>query len=75
MFYEWLIRDIPVKGYAPIVIPVALTSGMQMLMLGVLGEYLWRSLDETRRRPPFVIDAVYASHHKIAGTVPATDAQ
>jgi hypothetical protein len=27
-----------------------------MMMLGVLGEYLWRVLDETRRRPPFVID-------------------
>lgn len=75
VFYEWLIQDIPVKGYAPIVILVALTSGMQMLMLGVLGEYLWRSLDETRRRPPFVIDAVYDSHPQTAGSVPATGSQ
>jgi hypothetical protein len=38
------------------VILIALFSGVQMAMLGVLGEYLWRALDETRRRPLFVID-------------------
>jgi glycosyltransferase involved in cell wall biosynthesis len=62
VFYAWLVRDIPVKGYAPIVILLAMTAGIQMTMLGVLGEYLWRTLDETRRRPPFVVDRVYPCH-------------
>ena len=52
----WLARDIPVRGYAPLMILLAFTAGVQMLMLGILGEYLWRALDETRRRPPFVVD-------------------
>jgi dolichol-phosphate mannosyltransferase len=60
VFFDWLVNGIPVKGYAPIIIFVALTSGIQMLMLGVLGEYLWRALDETRRRPSFVVDEVFA---------------
>jgi dolichol-phosphate mannosyltransferase len=60
VFSAWLVKGIPVKGYAPIIIFVAVTSGVQMLMLGILGEYLWRTLDETRRRPPYVIDDVYA---------------
>ena len=59
VFYWWLVHDIPVKGYAPIVILLALTAGVQMTMLGVLGEYLWRNLDETRKRPAFVIDEVF----------------
>ena len=59
VFYWWLVHDIPVKGYAPIVILLALTAGVQMTMLGVLGEYLWRTLDETRGRPAFVIDDIY----------------
>lgn len=59
---QWLLNGIPVKGYAPIIIFVALTSGVQMLMLGVLGEYLWRALDESRRRPAFVVDEVHAAH-------------
>jgi polyisoprenyl-phosphate glycosyltransferase len=59
VFFAWLVQDIPVRGFAPIIIVLALTSGLQMTMLGILGEYLWRTLDETRRRPNFVIDEVY----------------
>lgn len=38
-------------------------AGMQMLALGIIGEYVWRALEESRRRPPYVIEAV-------AGMVP-----
>jgi len=55
----WLMNSIEVKGYTPIMVLLTLTAGIQMTMLGVLGEYLWRALDETRRRPPFVIDRTY----------------
>jgi dolichol-phosphate mannosyltransferase len=48
-----------VKGWVPIIVVLSFTSGIQMSMLGVLGEYLWRTLDEARRRPPFVIDEIY----------------
>jgi dolichol-phosphate mannosyltransferase len=51
---------IPVPGFATIVALIALTSGIQMMMLGVLGEYLWRVLDETRKRPAYVIESVVA---------------
>ena len=59
VFFSWAVNGIPVKGYAPVIILLAFTAGVQMTMLGVLGEYLWRALDETRRRPAFVIDEVY----------------
>ncbi len=58
LFY-WLLFGIPVQGYVPIMLAITFTSGVQMTMLGVLGEYLWRTLDEVRRRPPFVIDEIY----------------
>lgn len=58
LFY-WLTDGIPVQGYVPIMLVITFTSGIQMTMLGVLGEYLWRTLDEVRRRPPFVIDRIY----------------
>lgn len=72
VFFEWLVHGIPVKGYAPIIIFVAFTAGVQMLMLGVLGEYLWRSLDETRRRPSFVIDTIFHGADVPFGTTVAT---
>jgi len=31
--------------------------GLQMLMIGVLGEYLWRALDESRRRPRYFVES------------------
>jgi dolichol-phosphate mannosyltransferase len=43
------------KGWAPIIILLLILSGMQMLILGIIGEYLWRTLDQTRDRPLFLI--------------------
>jgi dolichol-phosphate mannosyltransferase len=33
-------------------------SGVQLMIMGILGEYLWRNLDETRRRPRFIVEKV-----------------
>jgi polyisoprenyl-phosphate glycosyltransferase len=59
IFLFWLFVGIEVLGYVPIMIVLTITSGIQMTMLGILGEYLWRTLDEARERPTFVIDAVF----------------
>lgn len=59
VFFAWLVNGIPVRGFTPIILVLAFTAGIQMTMLGVLGEYLWRTLDETRRRPGYVIDEVF----------------
>lgn len=52
---------IPVEGWASLMIVLLLVSGVQMLMTGILGEYLWRNLDETRKRPPFIIEKIIES--------------
>lgn len=45
-----------IEGWASLMVVLLLVSGIQLLMLGILGEYLWRSFDESRNRPPFIID-------------------
>lgn len=45
-----------VQGWTALMIVVLLTAGVQMFMLGIIGEYLWRSFDESRKRPPFIIE-------------------
>jgi dolichol-phosphate mannosyltransferase len=55
----YFLYGIEVKGWVPMMVVLTITAGIQMTMLGVLGEYLWRTLDETRKRPNFVIDKVY----------------
>jgi len=47
----------PVTGWASLMVVVLTTAGVQMMILGVLGEYLWRVLEETRRRPRYVIES------------------
>ena len=50
-----LILQIKVEGWASLMIAVLILSGSQMLMLGIMGEYMWRNLEETRRRPRYII--------------------
>jgi len=59
LFY-WFVYGIKVQGWVPTMLIMTFTAGIQMSMLGVLGEYLWRTLDEVRRRPQYVIDEIYA---------------
>jgi glycosyltransferase involved in cell wall biosynthesis len=53
--YARLINEVPFSGYAPIVILILMIGGILMLMLGIIGEYLWRIYDETRKRPEYVV--------------------
>jgi dolichol-phosphate mannosyltransferase len=47
----------PPVGWSSLMVAVLLIGGVQMLMLGVLGEYVWRALEESRRRPRYLIEA------------------
>ncbi len=46
---------IQIEGWTSLMVVILVLSGVQMMMMGILGEYLWRNLDETRKRPPFII--------------------
>ncbi len=48
----------PPEGYSSLIVVILVLGGMQMMMMGVLGEYVWRALDESRRRPRYLIEAV-----------------
>jgi glycosyltransferase involved in cell wall biosynthesis len=50
--------DLKVQGWASLMVVLLIVSGAQLLVMGVIGEYLWRNLDETRRRPRYVVEAV-----------------
>lgn len=55
---EKIVKGTPLVGYASLMSVVLLSSGLILLMLGILGEYIWRILEESRQRPPFIIDEV-----------------
>jgi dolichol-phosphate mannosyltransferase len=45
----------PVQGFTTIVISVLFLGGIQLLSIGIMGEYLGRVYDEVKRRPPWVV--------------------
>lgn len=54
-------RGFEVQGWASLMVALLVLSGAQLFVTGVLGEYLWRTLDETRKRPRFIVEEVRAS--------------
>lgn len=59
---EYFVWGIDVPGYATIVAGMMLLSGIQLLSIGVLAEYVGRIYDEVKRRPKYLI-----SHHQGRG--------
>ena len=55
--FAYFALDLKVQGWASLMIVLLVVSGAQLLVMGMIGEYLWRSLDETRRRPRYVLEA------------------
>lgn len=53
---EYFTVGTPIAGWASLISINLFSSGLILLMLGILGEYLWRTLDAARTRPPFIID-------------------
>jgi dolichol-phosphate mannosyltransferase len=46
----------------PLMVVVLVMGGTQMLMLGIIGEYIWRTLAQSRNRPLYIVDRVYETN-------------
>lgn len=51
----WLTGHAPFTGWAPLMVVILVIGGIIMLMLGVIGEYLWRILDEIKDKPLYIL--------------------
>ncbi len=61
---EKLVVGTPILGWASMMCVVLFSFGCMMLFMGILGEYVWRALDASRNRPPYLIDEVRAAEEK-----------
>lgn len=64
-----LLRSTPVQGWTTLMVVLLLGFGVQLIMLGIIGEYLWRTLDAARHRPLFVVDSVIQLGQSSCGQV------
>jgi polyisoprenyl-phosphate glycosyltransferase len=51
-----LLTRTPVQGWSSLIVVVLVLGGVQMMMLGILGEYLWRTLEAARQRPIYFLE-------------------
>lgn len=54
----------PVQGWASLMCVLLFGLGLIMLMLGIIGEYIWRTLDASRNRPPYIVEEVKDKNSK-----------
>jgi dolichol-phosphate mannosyltransferase len=50
-----ILQGQPVQGWTSLMVALAFFSGVQLLALGILGEYLWRTLDAARGRKGYLV--------------------
>lgn len=62
------------EGWTTVIVIVLLLGGIQLVMLGVLGEYLWRGVHEARERPLYVARKPVADVAQVA-VVPSMSPQ
>lgn len=55
IIYSWLRGSTPFSGWAPLMIVILIVGGLIMVMLGIIGEYIWRIYDEVRKKPNFIV--------------------
>ena len=49
----------PVSGFPSLIVIITLLGGMQLLFLGIIGEYLARNYMETKKRPIYIVKNKY----------------
>jgi hypothetical protein len=49
----------PVGGWPTLTVALMLFSGIQLLSIGILGEYIGRIFNEVKQRPLYLIDEDY----------------
>lgn len=54
-----IFKKIPVEGFATLVSLITFLLGLIIIMLGFLGEYIWRIFEELNRRPNVVIEEIW----------------
>jgi glycosyltransferase involved in cell wall biosynthesis len=52
---EKLTRGFDIRGWASTVVIILFLGGVQLLTIGIIGEYLSRIYDEVKQRPLYVV--------------------
>ncbi|MBU5444367.1 glycosyltransferase family 2 protein [Paenibacillus sp. MSJ-34] len=63
IIFQTLVFGNPVKGYPSLIVVVLFIGGIQLICLGIIGEYLGRIFNETKKRPLYLLNNYYPSEN------------
>ena len=46
----------PIQGWSSLMVAILVLNGLQLLILGIVGAYVWRTLEEVRRRRRYELE-------------------
>ena len=58
VIYKTLFFGEPVQGYPSLMVIILFLGGVQLISLGIIGEYLGRVFNETKQRPLYFVNKV-----------------
>lgn len=59
LIYDRIVNNNLLHGITALIVIILFIGGIQLIILGIFGEYLWRILEESRKRPLYIIDKYY----------------
>lgn len=69
IIWDTLVHGNPVQGYPSLMVVMLFLGGVQLMSIGIIGEYLGRMFDEAKGRPLYLVQ-----HYRPAQPGPATSA-
>ena len=63
---EKLIWGIPVPGYATIIVLILLLGSVQLFCIGIIGEYVGRTFEQSKKRPVYIAKEILTYEEKQA---------
>lgn len=58
IIYRWIFLDVPVAGFTSIIVAILFLGAVQLIVLGVIGEYVGRVYTESQARPLYVVKEI-----------------